>query len=273
MRKILYLVLAALAVYVGWLFWSEGEVPSVMQYVENQDLVTLEARYTPESIMEKHRQELIPTASYAYQEPKLKYYPYLLIEAKYTQSDKKSREGYLLWGLVDGEIILDTQTWEKTHGFGDAIRAQATRTDFKILHAIAKHEGTCTRDQLQRELHLEADTLEPWIKSTCQKHLVVESGPELQIHLEDPKILVSPQTKLLHNFVKKPHRYGQCYAKNFSRAQIENIAQAAFGSSFTIRKVTEIFLPIYEITVLNPDGSLSISNWNALNGQKERGVI
>lgn len=253
-------------------FWFWEDVGSfrdtLMQYVENGELMTLEAHYSPQQIMEKHRSELLPDSQYTYQEPSLKFYPYLLIEAKYTQGDKKTKEGQILWSLVDGEMVLDSELWEKTHGFSDAIEANAARTDFKVMHALAKNQGSCTREQLQKELHLEADTLEPWINSAIQKYLVVQNGSELHLHLQNPKILVVPQTKIKQAFVTRPYRHAQCMTKRYSRSQIERIAQAAFGPSFTIRNVKEVYLPVYGISVLNPDGSLLTSHWNALNGQR-----
>ncbi len=36
----------------------------------------------------------------------------------------------------------------------------------------------------------------------------------------------------------------------------------------TIRSEKEVFLPIYSIEVLNADGSVQVTDWNALNGQR-----
>lgn len=270
MKKILLIiVLIALGAGTFW-FWDDALSfrDTLMQYVENGELVTLEAHYSPQQIMETHRSELLPDSQYTYQEPSLKFYPYLLIDAKYTQADKKTKEGQILWSLIDGEMVLDSEQWEKTHGFSDAIEANAVRTDFKVMNALAKNGGSCTREQLQTELHLEADTLEPWINTAIQKSLVVQNGSELHLHLQNPKILVLPQTKIKQAFVTRSHRNAQCMSKKYSRSQIERIAQAAFGPSFTIRNVKEVYLPVYGIGVLNPDGSLLTSYWNALNGKR-----
>ena len=60
----------------------------------------------------------------------------------------------------------------------------------------------------------------------------------------------------------------QAHQKRFRCAQIEQIARAAFGPDFAIRKTIEIFLPVYSITVQNPDGSQMTSFWNAPNGKR-----
>lgn len=271
MRRFLILtVVLSLIGFGGWWFWNS---PSNMrdaidQYVGNGELQTLKARVTPDQLMEKHRQTLLADSEHSFREPSLKYHPYLLLETKYSYPDKKTREGTLLWSLVDGEIVLDTDTWEKTHGFEDAIRVNANASDFKIMNALARNHGSLSREQLQKELHLEAEILAPWIASARQKQLVIQIGEELQLHLEDPKILVYPQTKMKESLVTKPYNYTQCMTRKYSKDQIQTIAQAAFGSALTIRSTNEVFLPIHCLEVQNPDGSVLVSYWNALTGQR-----
>lgn len=269
MRRLMMLALVIGVAAGGFWLWTTNPdlVSSLEQYVENGEFLTLEARYTAEQIMDKHRKELLVDNQHSFQDPVLKYHPYLLIESKYVQPDKKTREGLILWGLVDGEMIIDTETWERTHGFEDAINASANRNDFRIMQALAK-KGSLTRAQLQTELHLEADTLAPWIDSVCEKRLVVETGHELQLHFQNPKILVTPATKNKQAFVAKPASYSQKAPKTYSRSQIERCAQAAFGPTFTIRNIKEVFLPVHTISVLNPDGTVFTTHWNAVNGQE-----
>lgn len=242
----------------------------VSQYIENGEILTLEAKYTPEQLIEMNSKELLVGKERSFKEPALKYYPYLLLDVKYL-SDKKSREGVVLWGLVDGEMILNTDNFEKTHGFEDAINANATSTDFKIMNAIAKSNGIAYYDELQKELKLDSDILDPWIESVRKKHLVVQKGNQLQLHFEDPKILVSPKTHFTEWVVKKPYNYDQRVSKKYSNSQIEKIAKAAFGSDFTIRSMREVFLPVYVLEVQNKDGSTMASFFNAITGQRING--
>jgi len=276
-RKLLMLVLLIVAGIIGWWYWSGGDLvslgdslstSSLSQFIDSGEFVTLEAKYTPEQLMEKHRVELLQDNQHTFQEPILKFYPYILLDVKYAQSDKKTREGFILWSLTNGEMVTDTEFWDQTHGFEDAINAGATRNDFKVLFALAKHSGSLTNQQLFQELHLDADVVNPWIESAREKHLIVQSGNELQLHFENPKILVIPQTRVKQAFVTKPHASAPRVPKNYSRSQIEKIANAAFGPSFTIRTAKEIYLPVYCLCVLNPDSSVYTSYWNALTGYK-----
>lgn len=268
-RSVFFSLVACLLVGGGWLYYNQDHtLGMVQQYVENGEFVTLEARYTPEQIMESHRKELLITEQHTFRNHDLKFHPYLMMEVKYTQGDKKTRESVLFWSLVDGEMVLNAETWEKTHGFEDAINADASRNDLKLMNALAKNKSGATLDQLQKDLHLEKETLQAWVNSATSKHLVVQKGNTLQLHLQDPKILVQPETKINDWLVTKPYDHAQRVQRKYSNNQIQKVTKAAFGDDFKVRTLQEVFLPVYSIEVLNPDGSIRTSYWNALNGQR-----
>lgn len=266
----LLIVLCILAVGAWWI-WNTPALANwkdkIFQYVDNRDIVTLEARYLPEQIVEAHRQELLGNDKRTLQNTVLKYYPYLLLDVKYPESSK-TREGVLLWGLNDGEMVLNTETWETTHGFRDCLECNANRSDFKILHVLVRRQGTISIEDLQKELQVERDVLNTWVESAKKKHLIVQKGNTLQLHFENPKLLVTPQTKIKQQLVSKPLGDGHKVARTYSRSQILDMTQAAFGNDFKIRAETEIFLPVYSLEILNPDGSVQVSEWNALTGQR-----
>lgn len=257
---------------VGSFYWVWERNPriaeSISQYIDNSDFLTLEARYTPEQIMNSHRHELLGNNSRKFKNSSLKFHPYLLIEAKYTDPQRKTREGTLLWSLVDGEMVLNTETWEQTHGFQDALLVNASKNEFKILNALAKNGGSMSKQQLEKELNLQSKVITPWINSARSKHLIIQKGSQLYLHFQNPNILVRPQTKISQWLVTKPYSHAQRLTKRFSRKQVEGVAKAAFGDDFTIRSIKEVALPVYSIEVLNGDGSVHTSFWNALNGQK-----
>lgn len=272
-RRFLILIALIAILFLGgrWL-WESDELANmkdrVLQYVDNRDIATLEARFLPEQIIETHRQELFGQDKRILQNTLLKYYPYLLLDVKYTTDDHKTREGVLLWGLTDGEMVLNTDTWETTRGFRDCLECQATRNNFKILQALARHQGAMQTEDLQRDLRLEREALDPLIESAKQKHLIVQKGNLLQLHFENPKLLVTPQTWIKQQLVSKPLGNGQKISRTYSRSQVMAITQAAFGNDFKIRSEQEIFLPVYSFEILNPDESVQISDWNALTGQR-----
>lgn len=252
----------------AWWYWDDALdiKQSTMSYIENGDILTLEAKFTPERIMEANRQELLGSGGRTYLDPILKFSPYLLMEVKYLQ-DGKSKEGFMLWGMEDGEMVLNSETWETTHGFEDCINASACSSDFKIINAIARNKGSMTRGELQEYLSLEQEVIDPWIESARQKHLIVQKGNLLQLHFENPKVSVIPQTKIKQSLVTKNALRNQRLPSRYSKSKIMKTAQSAFGSDFTIRSEKEVYLPIYTIEVQNPDGSIRRSDWNALTGQ------
>lgn len=265
------ILLTVLLISAGWWVWQSAALANwkdqILQYVDNRDIVTLEARFLPEQIVEVHRQELLGNEKRTLQNTILKYYPYLLLDVKYPENSK-TREGVLLWGLNDGEMVLNTETWETTHGFKDCLECQATRSDFKILQALARHQGMMSIDELQKEMPIERDVLNSWIGEAKQKHLILQKGNLLQLHFENPRLLVTPQTKVKQHLVSKPMGEGQKMPRTYSRSQITTITQAAFGNEFKIRSEQEVFLPVYSLEILNPDGSVQTSEWNALTGQR-----
>lgn len=259
----------------GWWLWET--IPDIKdtlyQYVENNDILTLESNYTADELMDIYRPALIGESSKSFREPTLKYYPYLLVEVKYIDN-KKSREGVMLWSMTDGEVVLNTSTWDTTHGFKDCLDCQATKHDFAILNALVKNQGSLSVDALQNELHLEQKVFQEWLADAISKHLVIKKddllkGEVVRLHFENPKLITIPSTRIEQNLVSKPASYTQRVAKNYSKRQLLKMAQAAFGPEFSVRSEKEVYLPVYNLEVQNLDGSIYTTEWNALTGQSK----
>ncbi len=270
MRLITTLIIIGFLVFGSWWLWNHNtEVREmVKQYVDTGEVLTLEARYTPEQIVEQNRSKLLQDDQHTLQEPTLKFYPYLLMDVKYVTPEKNTRETTVLWSMTDGEMVLNTDNWDSTHGFSDALEAEANPHDFKIMKALESNRGKLSRQDLLNKLHVESDVLDQWLASAKEKHLIVQKGNDYYLHFQNPKLNVSPQTKISQPLVTKPYNHAIRISKRYSRTEIEKIAKAAFGPDFTIRSSKEVFLPVYNIEVLNPDGSILSTQWNALNGQR-----
>ena len=269
MNKLLIGAVAA-AIVGGWFLWT-SDVGSewkdqIYSYVDNKDIVTLESRFSPQQIVEARRLELVGKEKKEIQEPIVQYYPYLLLDVKYTE-DHKPREGALIWGLTNGEIVLNTATWESTHGFKDCLDCDASSQDFKIIQALARRTGSMTLEDLQKDLKLESDSIGAMVDSAKRKHLIVQNGSTIKLHFENPKFLIQPETRIKQDLVSKPSANTEKMPRTYSRGQIITIAKSAFGNDFKIRSEKEIFLPVYRINITNPDGSVYTTHWNALTGQ------
>lgn len=269
--RVTLLVLMALILMAGS-YWTWTYQPRVRTKIEDllssSTFQTLEVRFSAETIMDAHRKELLKDTDHVFLEPTLKFIPYLLMDVKYNRSSDKTGEGIILWGLVDGEMVINTGTWEKTHGFTDCIASNATRQEFKIINALASRGGSWDRDGLSKFLNIENNILDTWVDSCRKKSLIVQNGNTYRLHLQNPKLQVIPETKLDQWLVTKSTKHALRVKKRYRPSQIENIAKAAFGHDFAIRKTVEIFLPVYSIVVQNPDGSQMTTYWNALNGKR-----
>jgi hypothetical protein len=270
MRTLFSLILLGAAGYGGW--WVLSTHPEIKAKVENfidsGSFSTLEIRYTAEQIMNVHRKELLKDNRHQFLEPILKFYPYLLLEVKYSVSEDKTGEGIILWDLTDGEMVIDTNDWEKTHGFSDCIKARTDTHEFKILNILARKGGTSDRETLSKALHVENDILDAWIDNCRKKKLIVQIGNRYRLHLQNPKLRTHPQTHTNERLVTKPVKNAIRAQRKYSPSQIERITKAAFGHDFWIRSMTDIYLPVHNIVIENPDGSLHTSHWNALNGKR-----
>lgn len=229
---------------------------------------TLEVRHSADTLMQKYKGVLLKDKDHIFLEPKLEFYPYLLMDVKFDRPNNRTGEGKILWSLVDGEMVIDAKSWEKTHGFTDCINASTSKNEFKIINALAKRGGRLDRDILSKVLNLEGGVLSLLLDSCKRKSLVVQNGNTYRLHLQEPNLNVIPETKISEHLVTKPYKDADRKASLFGKAQIENVAKSAFGNNFAIRKTSEIFLPVYTITVQNPDGSQMTTYWNALNGKQ-----
>ena len=270
MRIILKLLVLTGIAYTG--YWGWENIPLIKNMANDLfhmgKFRTLEVRHSAESIMEQHKRELLLDASHTFLEPTLKFYPYLLLEVKYSKATDKTNESIILWSLVDGEMVINTQTWEKTHGFIDCIQSGADRNDFKIINTLAARGGSLDREGLAKILGEDNEKLDQWIDSCRRKSLIVQNGNNFRLHLQNPKLQVVPETKLDHWLVTKAAKNAVRVSRKYRTSQIESTAKAAFGNDFAVRKTWEVFLPVYSIVVQNPDGSQMTTYWNALNGKR-----
>lgn len=269
MKKIIFTVIGIAIVLSSVWIWSNTELirDTVQHYAENGEFLTLEARYSAEQIMQAQKELLLQNEKYSYRDPSLCFYPYLLMEVKYTGPAQKTKEGVILWSMVDGEMVIDTFNWDKTHGFEDALNAQASEEDFHLMQILARYRGSLTKPRLAKELQVDPEMLDLIVASSTRKHLVIERGAEVQLHFQNPRIDVDPSTRINQWLVSKPYSHAQQASKRYSRSQIEKTAKAAFGKDFTVRNSREVFLPVYKLEVLNPDESILTTYWNALNGK------
>jgi hypothetical protein len=271
MLKYLFILLFLCAAgYGAWYAWENSD--ELLSYVDitkkEGPILTFEVTCTPEELMQKYEKQLLKSANHTYGKATVKFLPFLLMNVKYVRPDKKTEEAKLIWNLENGEMVLDTQTFETTHGFEDCINAKALDDDFRILHALHRHNGQTTKDTLIQELGIDPEIVFERLEVLRKKHLVAIRGDTVRIHLESPLLQVQPQTKVYHYFVTKTVLGDNLISQHYSKDQIHKIAKAAFGADFAIRSEHLLFVPIFQIDVQNPDGSTLKTYWNGITGKK-----
>ncbi|MCH9610465.1 MAG: hypothetical protein S4CHLAM81_12390 [Chlamydiales bacterium] len=239
----------------------------VEEKVHSRNFHTLEIRFSADDIMRRHKNELLKGKGYSYLEPKLAFYPYLMMDMKFSRDHIFTEEGMLLWGLYDGEMVIDTGSWETSHGFEDCLLVHASKNDFKVLRAILEMGSAIDREQLYKKFKVEPEVVDKWVASCRDKKLIVSSGNKFRIHLQNPQIESIPITNLAEPLVTQPTKSAVKMKKRYSVSQIKKLTEIAFGSNFAIRKMQQVFLPVYQIAIQNPDGSVRTTYWNALNGE------
>ena len=272
MRFIVSIITTGLICYGGYWFWQNN--PDVQHFVSDflskqvsqKQLQALELRYHADQIMREAKSNLIRDRKDHYQEPELKFYPYVLLDIKFSKDQEKTKEAAMLWSLVDGELVINTKNWEVTHGYEDCINTRVTKAEFILLNAIASQKGLVEKRALYSLVGGDPRAIENTINSCKKKKLLVEHTNGLRLHFEKPKLAKYPITNFDQPVVTKSYKNATTIASNYTINQIKNLAESAFGKDFSIRNAKEVFLPIYTIRIENLDDTIQTTYWNAVNG-------
>ena len=127
-------------------YWSWMNVPEVKGWIHTAlslgKFQTLEVRHSAESIMENHRRQLLLDSEHSFLAPKLKFYPYLLLEVKYTNNSNKTGEGIILWSFPDLITTLNHRAITLYIQMEFKFSELMVKIGFRKLlhHAICDHE-------------------------------------------------------------------------------------------------------------------------------------
>lgn len=261
--RAMVLIVGATLLAISAYVWTE--LPQAREkfqsYLPAHEVTALEARYSPEMVVARYQKQVNDKGS-SYEEPNLELVPYLLLEVKYVK-DSTSYEGKLLWGLCDGEIVLNPASWVKTHGYDDCLNAHANRNDMRIVHALAQHGGQLDRSGLLASLHQDAAKVDEWLDSCRKKQLITQSGNHWKLHMQRPIFCLEPLTPLHDALVERPLAGAKLIQARYRSAQILELAKAAYGDDFAIKRFEEIYLPVYSLVFKSSDGSKKTLRFNA----------
>jgi hypothetical protein len=267
-----FFLLATLAFVTGAAYvWTE--MPNVAQQVRSylpaslpqvipsKEMASFEQRYSVEQLVQKH-QKNVKEKGGEYETPRLELYPYLLMEVKYVKSGN-TYENHLLWSLNHGEMVLNTQSWTMTHGYDDCLAAKATRDEMRIVNVLAQAGGQLDRGALIEKVKLDPAHIDEWLEKCRRKHLVVQMGSQWRLHIQKPVLSQEPLTKWNNDLVERSSDGAFVMPARFREGQIMEMAQAAFGTDFAIKRSQTVYLPVYTITFKSVDGSKRSLRFNA----------
>jgi hypothetical protein len=234
---------------------------SLPQVIPSKELTCFEQRYSIEQLVQKH-QKNVKEKGGEYEAPRLELYPYLLMEVKYVKHGQ-TYESYLLWSLTQGEMVLNTQNWSMTHGYDDCLAAKASRDEMRVVNALALAGGQLDRGAVIEKVKLDPTHIDEWLEKCRRKHLVVQTGSQWRLHMQKPVISQDPVTQWRDDLVERSGDGAQIISARFREGQIMELAQAAFGTDFAIKRSQLIYLPVYNITFKAADGSKKTLKLNA----------
>lgn len=227
---------------------------------------TFETVISPDDLLAKQGR-LLSTKQHTFGPVALLFSPHLLIQGKYSPDGRSSHPASMLWDLTDGELVLDTNSFDHTQGFADCLSSQVNADDFRILHLLTRG-GPSSKESIIHDLGIDDAIVCDRLESLRRRHLIIINNDIVRIHVESPLLKIDPITSVTRPFVHRqvPNR-GSLMSTRYSRQELESLVKAAFGPDLAIRSSRLIYVPIYEVTVNNPDGSIRKTYWNAVSSQ------
>ena len=130
-------------------------------------------------------------------------------------------------------MILDTKTWEKTHGFADCILNHAHEQEYKVLKALSDFGGSCDTRSLLSKLGIEMHLLEMVLRSCLKKNLIISCGEDkYRLHLEKPNMVAIPETIFHERLTTRARKKANRTPNQFSKGQVPKNCQNLFCRPF-----------------------------------------
>lgn len=234
------------------------------------EIDTFEISY-PENEIAAKMAKALPTEKHTLNAGKLLYTPCLLLEVKYNKNGRSTETAEMLWDLLEGEMILSTDHFQETSGFCDCLKSKANIDDFRMLHTLASRGGAMSQEALIQQSGIDEGRASSIIESLRYRHLITVTTDGIRLHVKNPLFRVDPETKMTRHIVQRKIQSSCTVPETFSESQIESLIQSAYGKDIAILESSFIWIPVWQMDITNPDGSMRRTFWNALSG-KEMGV-
>ncbi|EPP34653.1 putative outer membrane protein [Chlamydia ibidis] len=203
----------------------------------------------------------------------LTFVPHLLMHVRFSREDgvkrgAVSQEGMLLWNLVNGEMVLNTGTWSCSKGFRECLMLRADRQDVCVMQTLASLGGAASKESLTHALTMKNIKADKVIRDCQRKKLIFTTGGQIGSHFQQMQPIKGCTTTLhaLPVWLRRPRKSSICQSQ-YSQDRVRNFAGMIFGNNFLIINSSEVFVPVYKISLTCPDNSIRIEYVNAVTGK------
>lgn len=206
----------------------------------------------------------------------LVFVPHTLLQVRIPGEDtsKKnivpiSQEGFILWNLVDGEMVLNTSSWICSKGLRECLLLKADSADVQVMQTLAGLGGYASKDTLSQALFLKNIPADKVIKHCLKKKLIFLKENHVTSHLQQTQPIRGCTTNLhsMPVWLRKP-KGASIYTKHYSNENIQKLAKMIFGSNFLIVNSSLVYVPVYKVSTQAADSSTRLEYVNAITGKK-----
>ncbi|WP_213358129.1 hypothetical protein [Chlamydiifrater phoenicopteri] len=237
--------------------------------VGSEQIFIIERSYSPEQVIENFKnrnQDLYLEQCF---------FPYLLLKARYQREnpsrngDYEILEGALLWSLVNGEVVMDTETWNCSQGFRECLISKADKHDMLIMQTLIALGGSANKEYLIERLSTRNFHVAKSIKNCHRKKLIFVQGDRVGIPFRKFQPLNNCMMTMNRSLVSLIKPKGAIMiSERHSEDDVRSLASKVFGKNFYVIDMQKVFVPAYKITTKGIDGSQRIEYINAINGKR-----
>ena len=263
-------------------FWTWNANPNIQYWVEETIItkarsfiskdkeVKLLPTKTPIDVLYKQTQ---PKDNVLSMQPSVIYAPVLMLSTKYIDPDtNRTEEGFIIWDMIHGELLLNLDKWEMSSGTSNLILDALTKSHMQLLTFITQNPISKT-ELLQQAPSIPIYNLRNVLNECIKYGLIVEQNNILQLHIKSPKIPLSPPSftrEMLQQYKALP--YIEQIPKDcmlppkYTQSQLMHLSHTLFSQQIYIREASTAYIPILLFKYATPTGEAATKYYNAQSG-------
>ncbi|WP_366223536.1 hypothetical protein [Chlamydia buteonis] len=231
-------------------------------------LRVFERKFSPEQVL-----TFFPEHQEGNATVELTFVPHTLMHVRFSREDvvKKtmvSQEGAILWSLANGEMVLNTGTWNCSKGFRECLMLKAGKQDVNVMQALANLGGAASKESLTHALSMKNIRADKVIRACQKKKLIFSTGSQIGSHFQQLQPIKGCTTTIQSSpvWLRRP-RGSSIVSPQFSEDRISNLAEMIFGDNFLILDKVVVYVPVYKVSLVATDNSVRIEYINAVTGK------